>query len=199
MLVIVTGSLYPGYSHLTNFTSDLGALDAPLDATLTHVQRFDFSQFGIGISVLALTAYNGMERPSCIGLAFQLTIGLGIFLSGIFPGHGLEPEARESLLYNPVGIPAILLVMFVPLVSGWTFRKREESNDLARYSIAMTPLLIAMFIPMGYADSQPGGAPGLFQRLSVGTWLLWMLLISTRPYRLKVERSKQPHRSASPR
>jgi hypothetical protein len=61
----------------------------------------------------------------------------------------------------------------------------------------MTPLLIGMFILMGYADSQRGGAPGLFQRLFVGTWMLWMILISSRLYRLEVERSNQPRHPAS--
>jgi hypothetical membrane protein len=182
-LVVVMGSLYPGYSHLTNFISDLGALDAPYEAPLPQVQRFNFFQFGVGISVLALALYNGMERPSRIGLAFQLAIGLGIFLSGIFPGHRSHPESHESLLHTLVGVPAFLLIMLVPLITGWAFRKREKWRDLAPYSLAMTPVLIAMFILMGHADSRPGGAPGLFQRLFVSTWIVWMILVSSRLYR----------------
>jgi hypothetical protein len=55
----------------------------------------------------------------------------------------------------------------------------------------MTPLLVALFILMGYADSRPRGTPGLFQRLFMGTWILWMILISSRLYRLEVKRSGQ--------
>jgi len=198
-LVVVMGSLYPGYSHLTNFISDLGAFDAPFDAPRPHVQRFNFFQFGVGISVLALALYNGMERPSRIGLAFQLTIGLGIFLSGIFPGHTLDSASHESLLHNLVGMLAFLLIMLVPIITGWTFRKREEWRELAPYSIAMTPLLIAMFILMGYADSRPEGAPGLFQRLFLSTWMLWMILVSSRLYRLEVERSSHSPRQLTSR
>jgi hypothetical membrane protein len=186
-LVVVMGSLYPGYSHLKNFISDLGALDAPRP----YVQRLNFFQFGIGISVLALALYNGMERASRIGLASQLTIGLGIFLSGVFPGETSDPESHESLLHNLMGVPAFLLIILVPFITGWTFRKRDEWRDLARYSIAMTPLLVALFILMGYADSRPRGTPGLFQRLFMGTWILWMILISSRLYRLEVKRSGQ--------
>jgi hypothetical membrane protein len=183
ILVVVMGALYPGYSHLTNFISDLGALDAPRP----HVQRLNFFQFGTGIAVLGLALYKGMERPSRIGLAFQLTIGLGIFLSGIFPGHTFDPGSRATLLHNLVGVPAFLLIMIVPLVAGWGFRKREKWQDLARSSMAMTPVLVAMFILMARADSSPGGTPGLFQRLFIGTWLLWMILVSLRLYRLEIE------------
>jgi amino acid transporter len=90
-----------------------------------------------------------------------------------------------------MGVPAFLLMILVPFITGWTFRKRDEWRDLARYSIAMTPLLVALFILMGYADSRPGGTPGLFQRLFMGTWILWMILISSRLYRLEVKRSGQ--------
>jgi hypothetical membrane protein len=183
-LVVVMGFLYPGYSHLKNFISDLGALDAPRP----YVQRFNFFQFGIGISMVALALYNGMERASRIALIFQLTIGLGIFLSGIFPGHTFHPESHESMLHTLVGVPAFLLIILVPFITGWIFRKRTEWRDLARYSIAMSPFLVAMFMLMVHADSQPGGTPGLFQRLFLSTWMLWMILISSRLY--SVWRSK---------
>lgn len=75
-----------------NFITDLGALDAPLP----HVQRLNFFQFGIGITALAVALYKGMEHPSRVALALQVTIGVGIFLSGIFPGHSNDPGSRES-------------------------------------------------------------------------------------------------------
>jgi hypothetical membrane protein len=183
ILVVVMGSLYPGYSHLTNFISDLGALDAPRP----YVQRLNFFQFGIGISVLALALYRGTASRSRMELGFQLTIGLGIFLSGIYPGHTFEPESRASLLHSIVGVPAFLLIILVPLITGWRLRKRAEWKDLARYSMAMAPVLVAMFILMIRADISPGGTPGLFQRIFLGTWMLWMILVSLRLYRLEIE------------
>jgi hypothetical protein len=58
-------------------------------------------------------------------------------------------------------------------------------------------VLIAMFALMVHADSRPGGAPGLFQRLFVGTGMLWMILISARIYRLELERSNRPRHLTS--
>jgi hypothetical membrane protein len=179
LLVVVMGFVHPGYSHLTNFISDLGALDAPVP----YVQRLNFFQLGIGIVLLAVALYKG-GGASRVVLAFQLGIGLGIFLSGIFPGHSDEPESRATLLHNLVGVPAFLLIMIVPLVAGWGFRQRKQWKDLASYSMAMTPVLVAMFVLMARADGTPGGFPGLFQRLFIGTWLLWMILVAYRLYRL---------------
>jgi hypothetical membrane protein len=181
LLVVVMGFLHPGYSHLTNFISDLGALDAPLP----YVQRLNFFQLGIGIAILAVELYKGTERASRVALAFQLAIGFGIFLSGIFPGHSDDPESRATLLHNLAGGPAFLLIMMVPLVAGWRFRQRKQWKDLAGYSMAMTPVLVAMFVLMGRADGMPGGFPGLFQRLFIGIWLFWMILVSCRLLRLE--------------
>lgn len=184
LLVVVMGFIHPGYSHLANFISDLGALDAPLP----YVQRLNFFQFGIGITVLAVGLYNGMEHPSRTALAFQVTIGAGIFLSGIFPGYSNDPGSRESMLHNLVGIPAFLMIIWVPLVAGWRFRKSSAWRDLSGYSMAMTPVLVVMFVLMAQADASPTGVPGLFQRLFIGTWLLWMIMIAHRLYRLESDR-----------
>jgi hypothetical protein len=53
--------------------------------------------------------------------------------------------------------------------------------------MAMAPVLVAMFILMIRADISPGGTPGLFQRIFLGTWMLWMILVSLRLYRLEIE------------
>lgn len=192
LLVGVMGFVHPGYSHLTNFMSDLGSLDAPMP----YVQRLNFFQFGIGITVLGLALYRGMEHPSRVALALQLTIGLGVFLSGIFPGHSNDPDSRATMLHNLVGIPAFLMIMLVPLVAGWRFRESGAWRDLSGYSMAMTPLLVTLFVLMARADGAPGGTSGLFQRLFIGTWMLWMVLTSCRLYRL--EGRSAPHEAAFP-
>jgi hypothetical protein len=51
--------------------------------------------------------------------------------------------------------------------------------------MSMTPVLVTMFVLMARADASPTGNPGLFQRLFIGTWLLWMVMIARRLYRLE--------------
>lgn len=188
LLVVVMGFIHPGYSHLTNFISDLGALDAPMP----YVQRLNFFQFGIGIAALAWGLYLGMEQPSRVALVLQVVIGVGIFLSGIFPGHSNDPGSRESMLHNVVGIPAFLMIMLVPLVVGLRFRRSEVWRDLSTFSMSMTPVLVSLFVLMARADPSPTGNPGLFQRLFIGTWLLWMVMIARRLYRLEDEPQQVP-------
>ncbi len=180
LLVVAMGFLHPSYSHFTNFISDLGALDAPSP----YVQRLNFFQLGLGIVLLALGLYRAVENPSRVALAFQVVIGLGILLSGIFPGHSNDPTSRASMLHNLVGVPAFLLIMLVPLVAGLRFRQDAAWRDLSGYSMAMSPVLVTWFVLMVRAGGAPGGTPGLFQRLFIGTWLLWMVLASVRLYRL---------------
>lgn len=184
LLVVVMGALRPDYSHLTNFISDLGALDAPSP----YVQRLNFLQFGLGNAILAIALFRGMAKPSRIALVFQLVIGLGIFLSAFFPGHTDDPASRASMMHNVVGIPAFVLIMLVPLVAGWRFRLSEEWRRLSGFSMAMTPTLIVLFVLMARADGAPGGTPGLYQRLFIGTWMVWMVVVSVRLLRLPRER-----------
>lgn len=192
LLVVVMGFIHPGYSHLTNFISDLGALDAPMP----YVQRLNFFQFGIGITALAWALYMGMEQPSRVALVLQVIIGVGIFLSGIFPGHSNDPGSRETMLHNLVGIPAFLMIMLVPLVAHLKFRRSEAWRRLSAYSICMTPVLVAIFVLMAGADASPTGNPGHFQRLFIGTWLFWVVLIAHRLYRLEGQ-PRQASRSRS--
>jgi hypothetical membrane protein len=175
LLIVAMAALRPGYSHLTNFISDLGALDAPNP----HVQRLNFFQFGIGIAALGVALHRGMDKPSRLALIGQLAIGIGIFLSGIFPGHTGDPASRASMLHNLVGVPAFLLIMLVPLVAGSRFRQIEEWRPLSHYSMVMTPLLVIFFVLMARADAA-GGSPGMYQRLFIGTWMLWMVAIALR-------------------
>jgi len=182
LLVVVMGFFYPNYSHLTNFISELGSLDAPQP----YVQRLNFFQFGMSISVLAVALYKGMERPSILVLVFQLIIGLGIFLSGIFPGDMSDLESHTSMMHNLVGVPAFLLIILTPLISGLKFRKNNMWKDLAPYSMIMSPVLATMLFLMIRADIvETDGFPGLYQRIFLGIWILWMILISLRLYRLE--------------
>jgi hypothetical membrane protein len=78
LLVVVMGFIHPGYSHLTNFISDLGALDAPMP----YAQRLNFFQFGIGITALAWALYMG---------------------SRFSRDHAAQPRGHPSLLHDHAG------------------------------------------------------------------------------------------------
>lgn len=188
LLVILMSSLHDNYSHLTNFISELGAIEAPNP----FVQRINFFQFGFSILVLAVALYKGMARPSIIVLVFQIIIGLGIFLSGIFPGNITDPKSYSSMMHDLVGLPAFLLIILIPLITGWKFRNRESWKDLAPYSMLMTPVLLLMLYLMIRADTVvQNGFPGLYQRIFLGIWIIWMILVSLR---LKKLESKKTNR-----
>jgi len=182
MLIILMGLLNPDYSHLTNFISDLGAIEAPNP----YVQRINFFQFGFSISLLAIAIFKGMERSSVAMLILQLIIGLGIFFSGVFPGHSLDPESHKSFLHNIVGLPAFICIILLPLIAGFKFRRMDNWKDLANYSMLMTPVLALMLFLMIREDIvEDNGYPGLYQRFFIGIWILWIIMVSIRLKKLK--------------
>ena len=181
-LIILMGFLYPDYSHLTNFISDLGAIEAPNP----YVQRINFFQFGLSIVLLAIAIFKSMERSSVVILILQLIIGIGIFFSGIFPGHSLDPESHESFLHNIVGLPAFICIILLPLIAGFKFRRIDNWKGLANYSMLMSPILALMLFLMIREDIVvDNGYPGLYQRFFIGIWILWIIMVSIRLMKLE--------------
>lgn len=109
-----------------------------------------------------------------------MLIGVGIFMSGVFPGHAADATSRESFVHGVVGLPAFLLIVALPSVAGRRFSHDETWRDLSRPSYVLTPLLAVLLVLMGWSDGLPDGRPGMFQRIFIGTWMAWMVTLGAR-------------------
>lgn len=182
LLIIVNGAITPGYSHVSDFISTLGAVGAPYAA----VQKVNFAVFGC--SVLATTLgihywFDGWRRPR-IGTVLLGIFGVGVVLAGVFPEDPASPDSTTNLLHNLVST-----IAFIAGIGGVGLISRRIGIDdrwpSYRYELVWTVVIVfvtfVVFMSSVFSES---AYVGLTQRVFIGVMTLWVVLQSYRLYRL---------------
>lgn len=180
LLVVVTAAITPGYSHVGDFISTLGAVGAPY-AVIQQVNFAVFSAAGGALAVGLHRWFNDDRRPRA-GTLLLGVFALGVLLSGPFQSNPAVPDSTTEFLHNLVGTVAfIAVVVAIPLVS----RRFDADDRWPRYpyetlwTVAVVVATFAVFIA-----TIESAWLGLTQRLFVGAVSLWVAGQSYRLYRL---------------
>jgi len=83
IVIAIAGSLYPGYSHISQSMSDLGAVDAP---HAVIVNTLGFPLLGLFMIAFAVGIDRGIRRnrASKVGPVFIVLSGVAMIMTGIF-------------------------------------------------------------------------------------------------------------------
>ncbi|MCP2073035.1 UNVERIFIED_ORG: putative membrane protein [Pseudomonas lini] len=172
--VALTARAYPGYSHLDQAMSQLGALGAPTHGFSAWVNNFPlgvmFVLFAIGVARRFKAS-----RLALISAALILVHGLASFATGYFScDQGCAPvqPSVSQQNHNLAG-----LVMFISLTLAgvlWTLvGKRLLSSRFAMFSAICVILAIVTVMLMATALAD-GRLFGLYQRLNYGVSVIWI-------------------------
>lgn len=183
LLIIVNGAITPGYNHVSDFISTLGAVDAPYAV----FQQINFAVFGG--SLLAFTFgihywFGDGNRPK-VGTILLGALGVGIILAGVFPENPAAPNSTTNVLHNIVSVVGFLAgIVGVGLVS-----RRIDANDQwpsYRYEPIWTVFIVLVtFIVFIFSVNSESPFLGLTQRLFTGVITLWIVVQAYRLYRLE--------------
>lgn len=176
-VITVLGSLYPGYDHLSDVMSKLGATGAP-NAIIMNV--FGFGLLGLTLIAFAFGLY--MIVKSRISLALMIISGLGIMMAGVFQCEpGCVGSSFNAMMHNiSAGIPAFGMG-FAMLFLALRFRKDRKWKNYSLYTLA-TGILIAFFgLSFLFSDFQ--GFEGAIQRMTIIAPLIWIELVAIRIFR----------------
>jgi hypothetical membrane protein len=154
-LILVPLLLYPGYSHRTQYASELGAAAAP------HPAVFNFAIVaaglsailgGIGIAVALRRIYGSKVAGTLAGVAISLW-GVAIVMAGLFP--------MPNELHNAFGLAMILqLAPLFALIAVW------KAEDVAW----LKWLLAVVFLVSGGLFAIMMGIGGMVRVADVGYW-----------------------------
>ena len=191
LVVLVAGFATPGYSHLHQALSELGAHDAPLDWL---VRWAGFIPLGISFVLYAFQSHRLFSNSLPFHL-FLLT-GLAIIVAGVFP---TDPHGRRDTLAGMVhalaGITLLCLLSLTPLVMSFKrlYRNPPQSRLLI-FSFVMGLIVTSFFVmlPNGISPQLVEfhrrilGAyfetwyplHGLHQRLLLALYFLWLIVHS---------------------
>ena len=168
--VLIGGWLTPGYSHLDQPVSALFALGAPyaLPVSAAFI-LYNLLLIGFGAGLLG-----ALRGPAAMILA-NGAIGIAIeFFPMDAPG---APVSAAGLIHIVLaaGLVATCTLAMALAAIGW-YRQRR----IAPASVTAALLIVMLAAGLVAAQAATGGAPflGLFQRLTIGAYLLWIALLA---------------------
>ncbi|MNN17283.1 hypothetical protein D3C81_1304650 [compost metagenome] len=191
--VWLTGQAYPGFNHLQQAMSQLGAVGAPTGRWSPWVNNFPLA------ALFALFAWGLARRWQGSALArasaaLVLLHGLGSLGTGWFPcDQGCAPvePSFSQQLHNLSGLLMFLSLTLATALWAWLGNRVADSRTLALFSLVCVVLAIVTVALMGQA-AQSGHLFGLYQRLNYGVSVIWVAALAwaslrapaTRPLRM---------------
>lgn len=182
LLIVFNGAITPGYSHISDFISTLGAVGAPY----ATIQTLNFAVFGGAILALTLGIHAWFDtgRRPRIGTVLLGIFGVGVLFAGVFPENPAAPESPTNILHNLVSTIAFLAgIGGVSLTSSLT--RSDDRWPSYRFELMATIAIVSVtFVVFMYSIFGDYGFVGLTQRVFIGAMSLWIVLQSYRLYRL---------------
>ena len=167
----LASQFYPGYSHVTQYASEMGS------AAATHPAIFNGGILLTGAlallgSVGFYRALRGLGSGAAVSGLFALAValyGVAMFFGALFP----MPDDRHG------GYGTGIAVQFAPLLLLVALRRVRDLAGLKWFLAANAVAIIAMFaIMMGVGELVTRNNVGLFQRAYGLTVTPWMAVVA---------------------
>jgi len=179
-LIAVTGAMRPGFSHITQYISELAERGSSTEYMMRYA-AFEFTGFLYLCFASALpTTFRDGGWRSALAAALIGLDGLGRIGAGVFacdPGCGGLSSSQE--LHRMFATVGFLSAILATLAWGIAFRRYSWLQGLTWYSVGSGILALAFLLLMSW-DQNPVNAPGLFEHLATGVLSVWVLVFATR-------------------
>nr|WP_301295634.1 DUF998 domain-containing protein [Pseudomonas nitroreducens] len=177
--VALTALGFPGYSHLDQAMSQLGAAGAPTQAYSAWVNNFPlgvlFMLFGLGVA-----RRFPASRLALLSAALIALHGLASFATGYFScDQGCAP-VQPSASQQVHNLAGLLMFLSLTLASAlWVLlgKRLLASPGFGWFSLLCLALALVTVALMGRAVAEGHGF-GLYQRLNYGVSVIWVATLA---------------------
>ena len=195
-VITILGFVRIDYSHVEDLISQLGATGVQYAV----VQNINFVLLGLLVVFFATGLYRsvGKGKAGKIGSGLVVLAGIGAVGLGIFPEDPL-PEPEEPTFSGIVHNMFSLLAFLSAIVATIIFSRSLSTDDVWRryrpYSLITGVVAFGLMALVVLSDPEEGKISalwpwaGLIQRLLVGVWFLWIVVMAVRLLRLEGPRS----------
>lgn len=185
ILIVAGGAAWPGYSHIGQFISELGANGAPHGRLVSLAGFLPVGVLLMAFSVLAasLQPRNALKIIGFIGL---FLFALGYFAAAFFPcDFGCRPEdpSPSQMMHNLFGLLGYVFAPLMLLLLAFGVRKEPGGRWLLPLGIACAVVAGAGFLTIE-TDLR-----GLAQRALEAAVALWVLAYA---FSLRASRPSAP-------
>ena len=187
-VVLAAAAGHPGYSHVANFMSELGATGAPRAALMNYG---GFIPAGMLLAAFAISLRRAVPRKPLIsaGVVLVMLFGIGVVAAGVFQcdlGCPTSGGTIENRIHNAIGPSCFLCVIAGSGILGWQFRNLPDWRRLSAYSLVTSGVALVFFIGL-VSSLESRTLTGLWQRLMLGTLFLWCGVAAAHAFRLQVQ------------
>ena len=186
--VLIIGFYHPNYNHITQYMSELGAINAPY----AIINNTGLAIGGILITLFSYSLLQELNEKKTIftilGFSLVFISGLSFFLIGFFP---CDPDCINfstiGIIHSYLSNTAQLPLIIAPLFLIYNFKENKKWSSVFVFSILTFLLGIVFFLI--YKSYLLEGYTGLLQRISFGIPLLWVEIMGIKTYKLKLSKS----------
>lgn len=176
-MIAWAGAAWPGYDHLRQFISELGATGAPNGRVFS---LWGFIVPGVLLMVFPVGAVLALPRSAAgfIGFALIALFASGAFFGGVYPcdlGCVTEGGSESQKMHELLGLGGYVTAPLALLLVGLASRKWPSAGVLFPLGI-VGAIVAAVAMPMLVMDIEFDGAA---QRALEGAMALWVLACAT--------------------
>ena len=176
-LIAVAGAMRPGFSHITQYISELGERGSSTE-TLMRYAGFEFTGFLYFCFASALMTHYTNSRFTRLVACLLALDGLGRIGAGVFPCDpgcaGLTFSQDLHHLFATVGFCSGILAT---IACGIIFRIQGWSKIFCWYSVGSGISAMTFLLLMTWSQN-PVKTTGLFEHLATGILSLWLLVFA---------------------
>jgi hypothetical membrane protein len=174
---VIAGFFNPNYSHLSQFISELYAVDAP---NADVVRYFGYLPSGILILIFSLLAQKMTPKSSSKSIGFMgimVGYGFGTIICAIYNCDvGCNPKfidpSLSQIIHNLMGMITYLIVPFSILLIAIDSRNWENSRQYTLVSFIIFAISFTFVVVLNLNLDSP--YKGLIQRIIEGSILFWI-------------------------
>jgi hypothetical membrane protein len=173
--VLLTALAYPGYSHLDQAMSQLGAQGSPTQGFSAWLNNLPLGVFFVLFAVAVMRQVSG-SRLALFSAGLILIHGLASFATGYFAcDQGCAPAqpSFSQQMHNLAGLVMFLSLTLASLIWAFVSKRLLGSRGFGLFSSACTLLAVVTVVLMAQAV-EAGHSFGLYQRINYGISVLWV-------------------------
>ena len=184
--VFILSPYYPGYDHLRQPMSALGASNSPVSAIMSAW----WITIGVLFIIFAFGFYKAFPKEDKLkNLAAWLILIYGIgeeIGSGVFPGNHLDGHLTNiGIIHNIIGGIGVAGLLILPFILMKYFPKQQSQ---AFHYISVTAAILGMTFFFIFTLSKIMPLPenniisyrGLWQSLYIGVYYIYLMIISVK-------------------
>ena len=178
LAVVVAGdAAYPGYDHVGQYISELGATGAP------HARLVGWGGFvgaGLLLTVYAIAAWLALPRSTAgtIGFALMVLFALGLLFGGVYPcdvGCGSETPSPSQRMHDLWGGAGYLTAPLMLVLLGVAAKRWPGGGFLFPLGLVSAAVTAVAFVVMVEAGEYRGLAQRILE-VAVAAWVMGSLV-----------------------